>query len=286
MTLIAIAVAGLGAAAYLLIDNWESISARWRQLWGDLKVEAIEVLNAIIDKINVLIRLWNSIPAVPDVGEIGRVTPPSRGTMSPEIAALDAAIREAWVVPDQQSPEPGNLLGSVAGWLGNIPGFAAGGIVTGPTLARIGEAGPEAVVPLDKLGKGGSGRGPDGAGLHGRQHHPDGGDDFAEQWTVDAMVDRADPARGSPGIGVEDVATVTVNLGNAIVLGSRIIWAQNVDIGSTFDADGLGQELSQTDIYFSGGNAGLIALSISGPEQPIYPCLRGIWAPHLRGQRR
>jgi hypothetical protein len=31
-----------------------------------------------------------------------------------------------------------------------IPMLAQGGIVTGPTLAMIGEAGPEAVVPLDR----------------------------------------------------------------------------------------------------------------------------------------
>ena len=67
------------------------------------------------------------------------------------------------------------------------------------------------------------------------------------------------------------MATVTVDLGNAIALGSRLIWAQNVDLGSTFDADGLGQVLSQTDIYFSGGNAGLIALSISGPNNRFTP---------------
>jgi SLT domain-containing protein len=30
-----------------------------------------------------------------------------------------------------------------------VPAFAAGGIVTKPTLALIGEAGPEAVVPLN-----------------------------------------------------------------------------------------------------------------------------------------
>lgn len=34
----------------------------------------------------------------------------------------------------------------------NIPMLAEGGIVTGPTLAMIGEAGPEAVVPLNKMG--------------------------------------------------------------------------------------------------------------------------------------
>ena len=34
----------------------------------------------------------------------------------------------------------------------DIPMLANGGIVTGPTLAMIGEAGPEAVVPLNKMG--------------------------------------------------------------------------------------------------------------------------------------
>ena len=35
---------------------------------------------------------------------------------------------------------------------GQIPAMANGGIVTGPTLALIGEAGPEAVIPLDRAG--------------------------------------------------------------------------------------------------------------------------------------
>ena len=34
----------------------------------------------------------------------------------------------------------------------NIPMLAQGGIVTGPTLAVVGEAGPEAVIPLDRMG--------------------------------------------------------------------------------------------------------------------------------------
>lgn len=38
-----------------------------------------------------------------------------------------------------------------------IPALADGGIVTGPTLALIGEAGPEAVIPLSKMGKMGGG---------------------------------------------------------------------------------------------------------------------------------
>jgi len=35
---------------------------------------------------------------------------------------------------------------------GSIPGFQHGGIVTKPTLAMLGERGPEAVVPLNKMG--------------------------------------------------------------------------------------------------------------------------------------
>jgi hypothetical protein len=41
----------------------------------------------------------------------------------------------------------------------NIPLLAEGGIVTAPTLAVLGEAGPEAVIPLDRAG-GGMGGGP------------------------------------------------------------------------------------------------------------------------------
>ena len=45
------------------------------------------------------------------------------------------------------------------GLFGTIPMLASGGIVTRPTLAMIGEAGPEAVVPLNKSGQLGMGQG-------------------------------------------------------------------------------------------------------------------------------
>jgi hypothetical protein len=55
----------------------------------------------------------------------------------------------------------------------NIPKLADGGIVTGPTLALIGEAGPEAVVPLDRAG-----------GMGGVTINVNGGDPVA---VVDAL---------------------------------------------------------------------------------------------------
>ena len=47
----------------------------------------------------------------------------------------------------------------VAGVTTSIPAMAEGGIVTGPTLALIGEAGPEAVVPLSQMGNMATGSG-------------------------------------------------------------------------------------------------------------------------------
>lgn len=46
---------------------------------------------------------------------------------------------------------PGGTIGEILGQ-SPIPELAEGGIVTSPTLALIGEAGPEAVVPLDRGG--------------------------------------------------------------------------------------------------------------------------------------
>ena len=48
--------------------------------------------------------------------------------------------------PAAPTPAPGRM---------NIPRLAEGGIVNSPTLALIGEAGPEAVVPLDRMNTGG-----------------------------------------------------------------------------------------------------------------------------------
>jgi hypothetical protein len=50
----------------------------------------------------------------------------------------------------------GGVASGVSNVLGSIPGFAAGGIVTSPTLALVGEAGPEAIIPLSAFSGGSS----------------------------------------------------------------------------------------------------------------------------------
>lgn len=44
----------------------------------------------------------------------------------------------------------GDFLGGVGGAIGGFFGFASGGLVMGPTRALVGEAGPEAIVPLKR----------------------------------------------------------------------------------------------------------------------------------------
>ena len=76
--------------------------------------------------INGLIRAYNAIPFLGDVQTISHLDIPDLGVNT----ATQAASRM------------------------NLPRMAEGGIVSSPTLALIGEAGPEAVVPLDRLNTG------------------------------------------------------------------------------------------------------------------------------------
>jgi uncharacterized membrane protein YjjP (DUF1212 family) len=84
------------------------------------------MVNAVIGAVNAIVSAYNSIPLLPDLPK----------------------------VPNVPVPQIGGTPTQVAGRLG-LPRMAEGGIVNSPTLALIGEAGPEAVVPLDRMNTGG-----------------------------------------------------------------------------------------------------------------------------------
>jgi len=84
------------------------------------------MVNAAIGAVNAIVSAYNSIPLLPDLPK----------------------------VPNLPVPQIGGTPTQVAGRLG-LPRMAEGGIVSSPTLALIGEAGPEAVVPLDRMQSGG-----------------------------------------------------------------------------------------------------------------------------------
>ena len=85
------------------------------------------MVNAAIGAVNAIISAYNSIPLLPDLPKAPTVPVPQLGKTT-------------------NKPAPGRM---------SIPRLADGGIVSSPTLALIGEAGPEAVVPLDRMATGG-----------------------------------------------------------------------------------------------------------------------------------
>jgi hypothetical protein len=85
------------------------------------------MVNAAIGAVNAIISAYNSIPLLPDIPKAPTISVPKLGGTP-------------------TTPVPGRM---------NIPRLAEGGIVNSPTLALIGEAGPEAVVPLDRMNAGG-----------------------------------------------------------------------------------------------------------------------------------
>jgi hypothetical protein len=84
--------------------------------------------NSWIKVINAIIKGYNALPLLPDIGFIGEI----------KIGRIGGGGSEA----------------STGGGI-NIPKMAEGGIVNSATLALIGEKGPEAVIPLSKMGQNG-----------------------------------------------------------------------------------------------------------------------------------
>jgi hypothetical protein len=83
------------------------------------------MVNAAIGAVNAIISAYNSIPLLPDIPKAPTVPVPQLGGQAPSAVVAK-----------------------------KIPRLAEGGIVSSPTLALIGEAGPEAVVPLDQMNNG------------------------------------------------------------------------------------------------------------------------------------
>jgi hypothetical protein len=92
------------------------------------------MVNAAIDAVNTIISVYNSIPLLPNIPQAPNVPVPNLGGGgvggSTEIAR----------------PNPGR---------DSIARFAEGGIVTAPMIGMVGEAGPEAIIPLDQYNRGG-----------------------------------------------------------------------------------------------------------------------------------
>lgn len=144
----------------------------WREAWADVKSIFLEVVDFIGDLLRLwgITRWWNEI-----WDKMVRIL---KEHLNNIIRALNTFIRNfnriRIKVPDWV---PGLGGGQWSPNLPEIPQLAEGGIITSPTLALVGEAGPEAVVPLSRM---------NGAGAMGGLHiHFDGNvygfDDFTRR---------------------------------------------------------------------------------------------------------
>jgi hypothetical protein len=161
-----------------ILQKWQTV----KDFFGGLKDEAILKVQGIYKFFSTKIsEIWDSLPSIPElftldfwkklavnigtalagVGEslIGGIKSALNvliGVINTMLQSIDFSID----IPDWVPGIGGKSVGiDLSGF--NIPALAKGGIVNKPTLAMIGEDGPEAVVPLSQRNN------PGGAGMGG-----------------------------------------------------------------------------------------------------------------------
>ena len=169
---VALAIGGI----VLAIKNWDKVTAAfskvWDTVWNGIKSIFDTVMGAL-EKVfdsklswllpgGALIKgllflkdnwdtIWNGMKAT-----VSLVVDGIKGYVNLLIAALNLMIRGANKISIKvPSWVPGIGGKGFALNIPEIPKLAQGGIVRSPTLAMLGEAGPEAVVPLGRGGAGG-----------------------------------------------------------------------------------------------------------------------------------
>lgn len=188
---LAVAIAGVGTALMLLTPEWKagwksmediarnSITIIKALLAGDLKFAWDEFLHGLKHGTQRLIveiefywdefihrlyhgldrlkQLWNSIPLLPNFGSLLPQLVPTSGT------ALVSTAVASTSTPLPLSAFPAGFADLAARFgqtvnlgIPNIAMLQHGGIVMGPTMALLGERGPEAVVPLGRGGQAGA----------------------------------------------------------------------------------------------------------------------------------
>ncbi len=160
--LVIAAIAALIAIGWLVISNWEEIQAFAVETWTMLG----EFFGAFIDRMYTKIKeagaaIKAAFKGITEsvkgffVGMWNGIKEGIKSGINWVIEKLNGFIVKANKILNSLNQVPGVNLPNIP----NIPKLAKGGIVNKPTIAMIGEAGPEAVVPLSKLGSMGGGGG-------------------------------------------------------------------------------------------------------------------------------
>lgn len=141
---VALVIAIVVGLVVLIIKNWDTIKRVTVEAWGAVTGFVKKGVDDAIDLVKSMPGLITS--ALSKLADV--FLKPFRDAFN--------GIRDVWnsTVGGKGFSVPSWIPG-IGGKSFTIPKLAQGGIVTSPTLALIGEAGPEAVVPLGRGGLGG-----------------------------------------------------------------------------------------------------------------------------------
>jgi phage-related minor tail protein len=171
-----------------LAEKMDGVGYDFALAFQDMKIAVIEIINDLIvgfesllnrgvEMVNGFIRAYNRIAeevGLTELDLIGRVSfetldVPGRfdfmrfrevdvsGVSDGRQQALLSGRQQDFNVAGAGDLDPRGRSGLPNGFRSiGIPALAEGGLIKGPMIGLIGEAGPEAVIPLDKLDKGGN----------------------------------------------------------------------------------------------------------------------------------
>jgi hypothetical protein len=126
--LITAGIVALGVALVMAYKKFDTFRAVVNAVINQVASNFEFMANAFITMINVVIKGINLIKPGKDIGSLGQI---SLGRLGGNGSAAAGGANPAGL---------------------DYKAMATGGIVTSPTMALIGEAGPEAVIPLNKAG--------------------------------------------------------------------------------------------------------------------------------------
>ena len=141
---------GIGDAFAAVLVSGESFKDQLKNLWKSLAAAVISQLVSMGAQLIIFSALQKTILATGAATVV-------KAKAGETFAATFASVISAVPFPLNIVLAPIVAAAQVAAMIGGVPAMAEGGIISQPQLVLAGEAGPEAIVPLDRMGEFGGG---------------------------------------------------------------------------------------------------------------------------------
>jgi hypothetical protein len=158
------AIAALAVIVRLIVEYhkeiWNAVTYTWNAVIDFLSDKELAIYNTLISWGAQIANWWN--------GLWNGIYTAIENVWSKIQAIINTILAAVSKVTGAVSGIAGAVGGAIGGAVGTVVhAFAAGGIVNSPTLALVGEAGPEAIIPLSAFAGGSSLAGVGGSGAGG-----------------------------------------------------------------------------------------------------------------------